>query len=91
MASIILLVLEDAEDKLSFLVHPQLRMVVSGSDLSYLESLLRDFVERARLHPAALFKQLSSLGVGPLVTQEVGPRISDHPPLLELCSRFVHL
>jgi hypothetical protein len=42
-------------------------------------------------HPAALFKQLSSLGVGPLVTQEVGSNISNHPLLLILCSRFVKL
>ena len=41
--------------------------------------LLGDFVVRAKEQPAALFKQLSSLSVGPLVTQETGERISDHP------------
>jgi hypothetical protein len=29
--------------------------------------------------------------VGPLVTQETGDRISDHPALVELSSRFVPL
>jgi hypothetical protein len=84
-------VLEDEEGNLRFLVHPELRAVVSGNDLPYLESLFKDFIERAELHPAALFKQLSSLGVGPLVTKEVGSNISDHPLLLKLYSRFVQL
>jgi hypothetical protein len=84
-------VLEDGEGSLRFLVHPKLRAIVSDNDLSYLESLLKDFLERAKLNPAALFKQLSSLGVGPLVTQEAGSNISDHPSLLNLCSRFVQL
>jgi hypothetical protein len=64
---------------------------VTGKDFLYLDSLLKDFVERAKLDSPALFKQLSSLGVGPLVTQEVGSNISDHPILSELCSRFVQL
>jgi hypothetical protein len=91
VASIIVLVLEDEQGKLRFLVHPQWRGMVSGTDLSYLESLFKDFIERAKLHPAALFQQLSSLGVGPLVTQEAGTGIADHSPLLKLCSRFVQL
>ena len=86
-----MLVLEDEQGNLRFLVHPQLRSIVTDRDLSYLESLLGDFVERAKLHPAALFKQLSSLGVGPLVTHETGSSLSDHPPLLNLCSRFVRV
>jgi hypothetical protein len=60
-------VCEDEKGKLRFLAHPQWREMVSGKDLSYLESLFEDFVERAKLHPA-LFQQLSSHGVGPLVT-----------------------
>ncbi len=41
-----------------------------------------------KLHQDALFKQLSSLGVGPLlVKQESGENISDHPSLLELCAQ----
>jgi len=82
-------VLEDEEDELRFLVHPELRAVVAGSDLPYLESLLKDFVERAKLHPEALFKQLSSLGVGPLVTQQVGSNISNSPSLLKFFSHLV--
>jgi hypothetical protein len=86
-----MLVLEDGEGRLRLLVHPELHTVVANNDLSYLESLLKDFLERAKQHPAALFKQLSSLGVGPLVTHEAGSNISDHQHLLNLCSRFVRL
>ena len=88
---VILLVLEDEEGSLRFLVHPELHVVVTDNDLSYIESLLKDFLERAKENPAALFMQLSSLGGGPLVTQETGSNISDHPTLMNLCSRFVQL
>jgi hypothetical protein len=84
-------VLEDGEGSLRFLVHPELRAIVADNDLFYLESLFKDFLERAMLRPVALFKQISSLGVGPLVTQETGSNISDYPHLLNLCSRFVKL
>ncbi len=88
---IILLVLKNREGKLRFLVHPELSKLVTGKDLFYVESLLRDFVERAKLDSEALFQQLSSLGVGPLVTQEVGSSIYDYPALLRLSSRFEQL
>lgn len=86
-----MLVLEDESGNLSFLVHPRLRSIVTGGDFFYIESLLEDFVERAKLHPEELFKQLSSLGVGPLVTKDTGANISDHNQLLELCSHFQRL
>jgi len=74
-------VLEDDEDHLRFLVHPELHMVVADNELSYLESLLKDFLERANQQDAALFKQLSSLEVGPLVTHKVGTDLKEHPAL----------
>lgn len=90
-ASIVLFVLRDEEGNLSFLVHPELRNILRGTDLDYLDSLLWDCVERAKQHPEDLFNQLSSLGVGPLVTHEVGSNISDDPSLSDLCSGFVQL
>jgi hypothetical protein len=84
-------VLKDASDGLRFLVDPGWRAVVQAEDVEYLESLLGDLLERAKEQPATLFKQLSSLAVGPLVAQETGEQISDHPPLLDLSSRFVQL
>jgi hypothetical protein len=84
-------VLEDGKGCLRFRVSPDWRSIVQPEDLEYMDSLLRDFLERAKEQPAALFKHLSSLGVGPLVTQEAGELIADHEPLLELCSRFEQL
>jgi len=90
-ASVILLVLRDEEGDLRFLVHPELRNIVQEEDSTYVESLLRDFLVRAELHPDALFEQISSLSVGPLVTHEAGSDLSNHPQLGQLCSKFVQL
>jgi hypothetical protein len=84
-------VLEDANGSLHFLVHPDWRLIVKPGDVKYFDSILEDFCERATGQPESLFKQLSSLSVGPLVTQETGSRISDYPHLSALLSRFVHL
>ena len=83
--------LEDPNGGLRFLVDPDWRAVVQAEDKVYIESLLSDLLERAKEQPADLFKQLSSLEVGPLVTRETGEQISDHPPLAELISRFVQI
>lgn len=83
--------LRDARGDLRFLVDPGWRATVREEDRQYLESLLGDFLERAKEQPENLFKQLSSLEVGPLVTQETGEQISDHPGLLELSARFARL
>ena len=90
-ASTILLVLEDFDGTLRVLVHPGWRQIVKAQDLDYIESLLKDFPERAALHPGDLFAQLSSLAVGPLITHETGERISDYPALAQLCSGFVQI
>ncbi len=87
----VLIVLEDARGGLRFLVDPGWRAVVRAEDVEYTESLLSDFLDRAKEQPATLLEQLSSLEVGPLVTKETGEKISDHPALLELSSRFVQL
>jgi len=91
VAPVILFVLREDEDGLRFLIHPELRSIVQGEDLNYLDSLLTDFVERGKMHPAPLFKQMSSLGVGPLATHECGSKLSDHPSLKELSAHFVEV
>jgi hypothetical protein len=73
---------------LCFSVSPELGQIVRGEGLAYIESLLKDFVERAKTCPAELFQQLCSLAVGPLVTVEVGTRLSEYPRLKELSSQF---
>jgi hypothetical protein len=84
-------VFEDANGGLRFLVHPDWRSHIQLEDVNYINDILRDFLERAEEQPKALFEQLSSLGVGPLVTQQIGERITDFPHFLELSSRFVQL
>lgn len=76
-----MLTILDEDSSLRILVDPQLRMMVERDDWLCLDALLKDFRERARTDPYALFEQLSSLNVGPLVTEIVGIRISDHPTL----------
>jgi hypothetical protein len=84
-------VLKGETGSLRFLVHPELRSIVEGEDLVYIEDLLRDFLERAKQDPEALFKQLSSLGVGPLVVNVVGSNLSDCPSMQKISSQFVRL
>jgi len=70
-APVVLLALMDDAGTLRFLVNPDLESIVPADDLAYIQSLLSDFVERAKNAPEDLFKQISLLGVGPLVTKTV--------------------
>jgi len=65
--------------------------VVGSEDLPLIRSLLLDFTERAKLHPAALFKQLCSLSVGPLVTHAVGSSLSNQLSLQKCFLKFEEL
>jgi hypothetical protein len=87
----VLLALRDAEGSLRFRVHPELRSIVHEDDLAYLESLLSDFVGRAKKDPEALFKQISSLGVGPLLTYEAGSALSEFPEIESISFHFLPL
>ncbi len=81
--------LKDEKGNLRLLVSPDLRKIVQGDDWAYLDPLLVDLQDRAKLQPADLFKQLSSLGVGPLVAHEVGKELP--PKLRDLPQRFIDL
>lgn len=74
---------------LRLLVHPELQSGIAIEDREYFDSLLKDFVERAQTQPAALFRQLCSLAVGPLIVSLTGPALVEHPHLLSHCARFV--
>lgn len=74
---------------LHFLVHPELLNSVREVDQSYFHSLLLDLAERAKLHPDALFQQLCSLAVGPLIAREVGSHFGSYSELLSLYAEFV--
>ncbi len=86
-----MLALRESAGTLRVLVHPDLSAMVQEQDFGYLQSLLQDFKERALLHPASLFKQLCSLGSGPLVTQTGGTDLSGCPMIHALTSKFVML
>ena len=73
------------------MVHPELRAIVQPEDIGYVQALLQDFLERAKLDPNALFKQLCTVGIGPMVTGDIGTELADRPLLLELSSRFAEL
>jgi hypothetical protein len=90
-STVVLLALRDEEGTPRFLVHPELRTIVLEEDLAYIEDLLSDFLQRAMQDPAALFTQISSVGVGPLVTNEVGSSLSECPAMESLSARFMPL
>jgi predicted component of type VI protein secretion system len=88
---LILLLHKDEKEGLRLLVHPEVRSAILAEDTDCVQSLLDDFVARARLHPEELFKQLSSLEHGPLITLEVGSDLSKFPDIQEQSERFVLL
>jgi hypothetical protein len=88
---VILFVLRNRRGDLQFRVHPEWRLIVQSKDLLYLQSLFQDFLERAQGEPEKLLVQVSSLGVGPLVTKACGADLKAHPELHELSSAFVQL
>ena len=56
---------------LSLFVNPAWREFVASRHWEYMDDLLEDFKERKRFEPDALFQQLCSLRVGPIITHEV--------------------
>jgi hypothetical protein len=88
---VILLVIEEADRALRFLVHPSLESIVDAIDFPYIKSVLKDFVERINHYAAELFRQLCSLAVGPLQTHAVGERLCEHPDMHKLASQFTLL
>ena len=90
-ARLILLVVEGREGRLLGFVAPGLSEIVCDADRQYVQELLADIRERVGKDPEALFKQLSSLSVGPLVTHETGICGRQDLRLMPLCSGFISL
>ena len=89
---LLLLILEEDGGCISIYVDAQELELVQRSDSGYINSLLGYLPEIARVKPVQLFKQLSSLNCGPLVTAAVWSCDSEHHPLLpELVERFRQL
>jgi hypothetical protein len=75
---------EDDQYRLELFINPKWPEFVHEEDRKYIESLLKDLVERAQPEPEMLFKQLCSLGVGPIVTVEVRAGLFDASSRLSL-------
>jgi hypothetical protein len=88
---VVLLAQLDDLATLSIRVNPKLRHIVREADLPYIESLLDDFLVRARVDAERLFRQLCSLTAGPLVARTVGERLADHAEIDALASEFLPL
>ena len=85
---IAVLVMPEPEE-LILLVHPDWNQLVASEHKSYLQALFADLKERATIDPGAVFKQVSSLSVGPLITSATG--IMAGIELLKLRMKFLQL
>lgn len=88
---VVLLACEDGQDGWAFLVSPDFWQVVHEGDLQIINDFRLDLSARARRYPGALFLQLSSMSVGPLVTHKVGLTGDDDQYLIARCAEFVDL
>ncbi len=57
---------------LSLFFNPRWNEIVECGHQDYVHSLLDDLAVRAKSDPDAVFQQVTSLGVGPIVTRNVG-------------------
>ena len=89
--SVHVLVLLSDDAKLEVYIAPGLRSIVKPEDWTYINLLLNDLKERARIEPENLFRQLSSLSVGPLVCEMAGARIEDNTSLSGIIAEFERL
>lgn len=85
---IIALVTSSGDNEAGIRVHPEWEKIVQLRDRDYLESLYRDFNYRIKFDPDALFRQLSNLGVGPLVARYTGSDLNEYPAYRGLMSWF---
>jgi hypothetical protein len=77
--------------EMQILVYSDWRSLVQEQDLNYLEELFRSFIERVSEDPSALFKQLSSLSVGPVRTKCTGTKTYSDLLSEPQYSRFIEL
>jgi hypothetical protein len=88
---VFLFVLKLSVSELKLQIDQGWRQFVRERDYGYIQALLADVKERTTSDPEALFQQVSSLSVGPVVAQQTGLNLGDYPDLLILCRRFVEL
>lgn len=82
-AVIALFTLEARFGHLEIRVRTRWEEIVRSADRGEMRSLLEDFKKRSAIDPPLLFKQVSSLSVGPLIAREVVSNIKAVPLLAE--------
>ena len=92
IGDVILIGLErPVEHRVQLRERPDWRDLVSAEDRVLVVSVLADIAERALVEPQAVFKQLSELSAGPLITHKTGPELSLDPELAAIYDRFTDL
>ena len=87
-STIIALVTSSHNGEVAIRVDPEWEKIVLPTDRNYLEALYRDFRIRIGSDPEGLFRQLSDLSIGPLVTHEAGSDLAANPAYLRLVEWF---
>jgi hypothetical protein len=64
---------------------------ISDQDQEYIDELLKDVLHRAKTFPDEVFQQLSSLSVGPIVTDAVTQIELGDSRVGDLYPGFVHV
>lgn len=85
------LVTSSSDGEVALHIRPRWEEIVGSCDRSYLEVLFRDFKDRAKSDPELMFRLLSSLAVGPLVTYDAGSDLNEHPEYRALWASFTEL
>lgn len=73
---------------LVIVVDPNWRLSVFAQDVPEIDEILKDLAVRARIVPDALWKQISSLNWGLLVTGDCGKDLLGQHQVLRLLNRF---
>ena len=89
--AIIFVVVQLPTGGLRIYIRPDWQAIILPSDQEYITSLLSDFEIRISTDPDALFEQLSSLAVGPLITYDCESDPTRHSRILEMASQFVDI
>lgn len=84
-------VTSSSDGEVALHIRPRWEEIVGSCDRSYLEVLFRDFKDRAKSDPELMFRMLSSLAVGPLVTYDAGSDLNEHPEYRALWASFAEL
>jgi hypothetical protein len=85
---IIIFLMYTPHSALRLLLSPEWQQVVRPVDHPYIAAILEDFHRRAEADPDGLFKQASSIAVGPLITYDRGVALEDDADLHALSLSF---